>query len=329
MGVLTVNKTYADGQVLGEANLDNAFQSIEDFVNNGLISGDNIQDNSIGPAEIQTSAVTTSKLAASAVSTAKIADLAVTQPKLAAALQAFLTPTGRITAFAGDVAPSGWLMCDGLPVSRTTYAPLFALVGVRFGQGDGTTTFNVPDLRGRFLRGRNSGALSSVQKTGSGSASGNQATFAYHGYATGQEVQLVSGSLTGLATATTYYVYNAGLNTLGFATSLANAQSATLISISGTNAAVIASLRDPEALQRTAMNTGGATGDAVGTVQLDDWKWTEGILGANSGTSGSSANGTGNPAFPQPSLALNNADATKLGLETRPVNAGVNFMIKV
>jgi len=57
--------------------------------------------------------------------------------------------TGVIQLFAGDTAPDGWLFCDGAAVSRTTYAVLFALIGTTFGVGDGSTTFNVPDMRGR------------------------------------------------------------------------------------------------------------------------------------------------------------------------------------
>ena len=63
------------------------------------------------------------------------------------------SPTGVITAFAGVEAPAGFLICDGSPVSRTTYAGLFAVIGESFGAGDGVNTFNLPDLRGRFLRG--------------------------------------------------------------------------------------------------------------------------------------------------------------------------------
>jgi phage-related tail fiber protein len=61
-------------------------------------------------------------------------------------------------AFAGAQAPPGWLPCDGKPVSRTQYAALFAAIGAASGPGDGATTFNVPDYRGRFLRGVDEGA---------------------------------------------------------------------------------------------------------------------------------------------------------------------------
>ncbi|MDA8324979.1 MAG: tail fiber protein [Nitrospiraceae bacterium] len=56
---------------------------------------------------------------------------------------------GEITMYAGVTAPSGWLICDGSAVSRTTYAGLYNTIGTTFGAGDGSTTFNLPDLRGR------------------------------------------------------------------------------------------------------------------------------------------------------------------------------------
>jgi len=58
--------------------------------------------------------------------------------------------TGMIELFAGDTAPSGWHFCDGSPIDRTVYADLFAVIGVTFGIGDGSTTFNLPDMRGRI-----------------------------------------------------------------------------------------------------------------------------------------------------------------------------------
>jgi microcystin-dependent protein len=60
-----------------------------------------------------------------------------------------LVPVGTILPTGNSVAPTGFLICDGTAVSRTTWADLFAVVGVTFGVGDGSTTFNLPDLRGR------------------------------------------------------------------------------------------------------------------------------------------------------------------------------------
>jgi len=59
------------------------------------------------------------------------------------------SPTGTLAPFAGLAAPAGWLLANGAAVSRTLYATLFAVVGTRFGAGDGTTTFNLPNMQGR------------------------------------------------------------------------------------------------------------------------------------------------------------------------------------
>ena len=66
-------------------------------------------------------------------------------------------PVGAVNTFAMSSAPVGWLPCGGGAVSRTTYAALFAIVGTTYGSGDGSTTFNLPDLRGEFVRGWDDG----------------------------------------------------------------------------------------------------------------------------------------------------------------------------
>jgi microcystin-dependent protein len=66
----------------------------------------------------------------------------------------FIMPVGSVITYGGSTAPTGWLLCNGAAVSRTiTYADLFAVIGTTFGEGDGSTTFNVPDLGGIFVRG--------------------------------------------------------------------------------------------------------------------------------------------------------------------------------
>lgn len=62
-------------------------------------------------------------------------------------------PPGSMTMYAGVAAPEGWLLCDGQAVGRSTYARLFASIGTIHGEGDGATTFNVPDMRSRFPLG--------------------------------------------------------------------------------------------------------------------------------------------------------------------------------
>ena len=71
------------------------------------------------------------------------------------------TPAGAVLSFAMNTAPTGWLECDGTAINRTTYATLFAAIGTTFGNGNGSTTFNIPDLRGVFVRGWANGKLNS------------------------------------------------------------------------------------------------------------------------------------------------------------------------
>ncbi len=66
------------------------------------------------------------------------------------------TPTGAITMYGGATAPTDWLLCDGSAVSRTTYSTLFTAISTTYGVGDGSTTFNLPDLKGKFPVGLNS-----------------------------------------------------------------------------------------------------------------------------------------------------------------------------
>ena len=73
-----------------------------------------------------------------------------------------IIPKGTIFPYGGTTAPSGFLMCDGSAVSRTTYADLFAVLGTAYGSGDGTTTFNLPDYRDRTLFMRNDKAVGEI-----------------------------------------------------------------------------------------------------------------------------------------------------------------------
>lgn len=181
-----------------------------------------------------------------------------------------LVPAGVILPFGGTTAPTGYLLCNGQAVSRTGNAALFAAIGTSFGSGDGSTTFNVPDLRGRFLRG----------------------------------VDSVNG---------------AGGN-------------------------------DPDDAARTAMTTGGNTGNAVGSVQGHQYGshdhgggnhshgfWNNGSASMYvAGTAGDARfrplTVENNTNYNNPGLGINysgNVIAANGGNETRPVNASVNYIIKL
>lgn len=88
-----------------------------------------------------------------------------------------MAPPGALAAFARNTAPAGWLKANGAAVSRTTYAALFAAAGTTFGAGDGSTTFNLPDLRGEFIRGWDDG-----RGVDSGRAFGSTQTDAMQGH---------------------------------------------------------------------------------------------------------------------------------------------------
>lgn len=76
-------------------------------------------------------------------------------------------PAGAIMGYGGTTAPGGYLLCDGSAISRTTYGHLFTAIGTTYGVGDGSTTFNVPDLRQRFPLGKaTSGTGSTLGGTG-------------------------------------------------------------------------------------------------------------------------------------------------------------------
>ncbi|MFN8282155.1 MAG: phage tail protein [Chitinophagales bacterium] len=192
----------------------------------------------------------------------------------------FVMPVGFIGPYAGKTVPKGWLLCDGSAVSRITYAELFTAIDTAWGHGDGSSTFNLPDLRGRFLRGVD-GAASNDPNNGASA--------------------------------------NNGLDG-----------------------------------KRFALNTGGNTGNNVGSYQLDAFQGHKHLIGHNTGdNSGFSYVGgtytsyttnvlygaTAGTTYPMISgLPLNNSDngdgssnpygQPKLSQETRPKNANVNYIIK-
>lgn len=168
-------------------------------------------------------------------------------------------PAGIVLPFAGNTVPGGYLLCDGAQVSRTNFAALFAAIGTAHGNGNGATTFHLPDYRGRFLRG-----------------------------------------------------------------------------VDGTAGA------DPDKATRSAMNAGGNTANAVGSVQADAYLSHTHLQNAHShsqaisNSSGATATivqgyiGTApiaaNPTNISSTVAVNQNSG---GSETRPKNANVNYIIKV
>ena len=191
------------------------------------------------------------------ISTSKLVDESVTAEKIASDVLARFIPARTILAWGGTTAPDGYLLCNGQAVNRTTYADLYAVIGTSFGSGNGSTTFHLPDFRGRFLRGVDGGVGS-----------------------------------------------------------------------------------DPDRLTRTAMNSGGNAGDAVGSVQQDAFEQHEhftvntsnvgGTVSSSNYVTYGNASGSNSFYLLSGSATVANAGLTNPvgGTETRPQNANVNYIIK-
>lgn len=152
---------------------------------------------------------------------------------------------GVINMFAGPICPAGWFECDGSEVSRTIYADLFNAIGTAWGNGDNSTTFNLPDMRGMIPRGYN------------------------HGKAAGNF--------------------------------------------------------DPDAASRTESGTGGATGDNVGTYQVDRNKaHTHNVFPQDVGA-GTGAGSLSHASGPNGSTVTTTSNG---GSDARPQNVAVMFIIK-
>lgn len=216
----------------------------------GQINSAKITDGTVGSIDIMDGSVANADLGSGVVTTDKINNGAVDFNKLVAAVQQSLCPVGTILPYAGDNAPEGWLLCNGASVSRSTYATLYSVVANRFGSAD-AGSFNVPDFRGRFLRGRDAGAG-----------------------------------------------------------------------------------RDPDRNARTTMNTGGAVGDLVGSVQGDVYRshthnYQDIYYSEGGGTVTVPNNkGSGDTDSDNKGYQMERTVGADGGNETRPLNANVNYIIK-
>jgi microcystin-dependent protein len=120
-----------------------------------------VPSNGIGSNELASDASTDANRA---VNTDHIKDGSVTAAKLNSAAVSVLMPTASLMPYAGTAAPTGYFLCDGSAKSRTTYSALFGIIGTTYGVGDGSTTFNIPDLRGRVIAGQDDMGGSSANR---------------------------------------------------------------------------------------------------------------------------------------------------------------------
>ena len=274
-------------------------------------------------------------------------------------------PTGAIIPFAGSTAPTGWLLCDGgsTGLLRTTYAALFAVIGTTYGSGDGSTTFNVPDLRGRVVAGKDNmggvaanritSAISGVTGTTLGAVGGSQSLTSHnhtqnsHNHVQDQHSHTVpahnhvqtnhthSNSLTGTTTFAADGHTHAGQGTLAAAVGATNDSTNRIGHIAGSviSGASTYSLQGTSALNGQSFNHNspvyGSTGgnNVSATVGISNAGTTANLQDAPAVTLGSipaTVGGTTNQA----TTATNNSTGAGSSENVQPTII-LNYIIKV
>ena len=137
-----------------------------------FISGETVDPTKLNQLAQSTVALTAGTIvdadisAGAAIAAGKLASTLDLSSKTVTLPAAIALPAGAVMPFAMNSAPSGWLAANGDAVSRSTYAALFAAIGTTHGSGDGSTTFNLPDLRGIFVRGSGAQTISGTAYSG-------------------------------------------------------------------------------------------------------------------------------------------------------------------
>lgn len=210
-----------------------------------------------------------------------------------------LIPAGTVVSFPGTTPPSGWLLCDGSAISRTTYSSLFTAISTKHGYGDNSTTFNLPDYRGRFLRGSDNGQGRDPDRA--------TRTAMAVGGATGDDV----GTVQGQSFQTHTHVQDAHTHVQN---SHAHTYSATAASATTYPAGIAADLQlDFRSTTSFAGGISRRVSESIGTT---------GVIASSTPTN---QNAT---ATNQNAVASGTHSQASTN-ETRPVNATTNFIIKI
>ena len=210
-----------------------------------------------------------------------------------------LVPAGVILAFGGATAPTGWLLCEGALVSRTTYADLYAAILNAHGSGDGTTTFALPDYRGRFIRGRaNSSANDPNRATRTAANTGGNTADAVG------SVQVNATAKNGLAASSSTPTFTGTASTNTGNVSIGHTHSLPGIPVNGGSTAYgFSSFLTGNSVNATVTMPSTTTGDASANHQHSF---------TSSGT------------VTAPTITVGVGDS-----ENRPLNAYVNYIIKI
>lgn len=240
---------------------------------------------------------------------------------------------GWIMMWAGSSAPTGFLLCDGSAISRSTYSVLFGIIGTAFGAGDGSTTFNLPDLRGRIPMGVGQNSWTTPFTSGDVDVSGNTIAVASNrALYSGTKIRFTTtGTLpTGLSAGVDYYVIRISATSIKVASSRQNAiggggkgSTGTITPIDITGAGSGSSLITVQDLSAaTLAERGGEETHPLGIEELPSHVHQRSTSDFN-GPTGSSEN-SDNPDYSGDTAATgNNVPHNNL-----PPFVGINFIIK-
>jgi len=194
MATASVTNLFVDSTAAEAAQVNTNFADLVTFLNNSVIHKDG------------TKAMTAAFDAGTQKIVNLVAGVASTDAVNKAQLDAVGTmPVGGVTAYAGATAPTGFVLCDGAAISRATYAGLYAIVGTTYGAGDGVNTFNVPDLRSRFIAGKGTAGWSDALAEAGGS---KDAVAVAHTHAHTHAITHDHGSFSSSADGTHFHTYS-------------------------------------------------------------------------------------------------------------------------
>jgi microcystin-dependent protein len=229
-------------------------------------------------------------------------------------------PLGSVTMWAGDSGdvPTGWALCDGSAISRSTYSDLYTLLGNTFGAGNGSTTFNLPDMRDRFVVG----AGSSYSRNAKGGASSNNLSHTHsissHTHSIAQHSHTVSSHRHSINS------HSHTVNSHYHWTSTSNDGNSVFVSESGqTSAASRVITKKRATLLVNEQSTGTIREDA--TASSSPGTTGSGTLYTNYTAPGTSTNG----ATSTGGTALTTGSSGSSSQENRPPYIGLFYIIKV
>lgn len=242
-----------------------------------------------------------------------------------------IMPSGSMVQFAGDSAPTGFLICDGSQVSRSTFSTLYSVISTNFGSGDGSTTFNLPDMRGQFARGLLDFDAyifaSTAVNTGSNTITIAANAFNHSGIPVQFSVTGGSTLPSPLVASTTYWVVWIDANTIQIASTLDNAMADTAditLTTQGSGSSItITQWQDPDILSRTSSAPGGLAAGNVGSLEQDQF-----ASHTHPVQTFADFNGTQIGAGQSPNIGVTPPTFPAGGNETRSKNIYLNFIIK-